>query len=50
MTGTGFYRCCAPGASAPVVVKKQSPKYRSWPDLKCMFFCNKNWVDVSDIF
>ena len=24
-TGAGFYRCCAPGASAPVVVKNQSP-------------------------
>ena len=25
ITSTGFYRCCAPGASAPVVVKHQSP-------------------------
>ena len=25
ITSTGFYRCCAPGASAPVVVKNQSP-------------------------
>ena len=27
ITSTGFYRCCAPGASAPVVVKNQSPRY-----------------------
>ena len=27
ITSTGFYRCCAPGASAPVVVKNQSPKF-----------------------
>ena len=26
ITSTGFYRCCAPGASAPVVIKNQSPK------------------------
>ena len=26
ITSTGFYRCCAPGASAPVVVKNQSPR------------------------
>ena len=25
ITSTGFYRCCAPRASAPVVVKNQSP-------------------------
>ena len=25
ITSTGFYRCCAPGASAPVVVKNLSP-------------------------
>ena len=25
ITSTGFYRCCTPGASAPVVVKNQSP-------------------------
>ena len=25
ITSIGFYRCCAPGASAPVVVKVQSP-------------------------
>ena len=25
ITSTGFYRCCAAGASAPVVVKNQSP-------------------------
>ena len=25
ITSTGFYRYCAPGASAPVVVKNQSP-------------------------
>ena len=25
ITSTGFYRCCAPGALAPVVVKNQSP-------------------------
>ena len=25
ITSTGFYRCCAPGASAPVVVKSPSP-------------------------
>ena len=25
IASTGFYRCCAPGASAPVVVKNQSP-------------------------
>ena len=25
ITSTGFYRCCAPSASAPVVVKNQSP-------------------------
>ena len=25
ITSIGFYRCCAPGASAPVVVKHQSP-------------------------
>ena len=28
ISSTGFYRCCAPGASAPVVVKNQSPIYR----------------------
>ena len=26
ITSTGFYRCCAVGASAPVVVKNQPPK------------------------
>ena len=26
ITSTGFYRYCAPGASAPVVAKNQSPK------------------------
>ena len=26
ITSTGFYRCCAAGASAPVVVKNQSPR------------------------
>ena len=26
ITSTGFYRCCAPGASVPVVVKNQSPR------------------------
>ena len=25
ITSSGFYRCCAPGVSAPVVVKNQSP-------------------------
>ena len=25
ITSTGFYRCCAAGASAPVVVRNQSP-------------------------
>ena len=25
INSSGFYRCCAPGASAPVVVKNQSP-------------------------
>ena len=25
ITSTGLYRCCAPGASAPVVVKNQTP-------------------------
>ena len=29
ITSTGFYRCCAPGASAPVVVKHRSPKFCS---------------------
>ena len=29
ITSTGFYRCCAPGASAPVVVKNQSPTYEA---------------------
>ena len=27
ITSTGFYRCCAPGASAPVVIKNQSPSF-----------------------
>ena len=27
ITSTGFYRCCAPDASAPVVLKNQSPNY-----------------------
>ena len=27
ITSTGFYRYCAAGASAPVVVKSQSPKF-----------------------
>ena len=27
ITSTGFYRCYAPGASAPVVVKNQSPSF-----------------------
>ena len=31
ITSTGFYRCCAPGASAPVVVKNRSP-------MGCFFF------------
>ena len=30
ITSTGFYRCCAPGASAPVVVINQSPNIGVW--------------------
>ena len=30
-TSTEFYRCCAPGASAPVVVKNHSPKISTAP-------------------
>ena len=29
ITSTGFYWCCTPGASAPVVVKNQSPMFFS---------------------
>ena len=29
ITSTGLYRCCAPGASAPVVVRNQSPIFSS---------------------
>ena len=31
ITSTGFYRCCAPGASAPVPVKNQSPSIARYP-------------------
>ena len=32
ITSTGFYRCCALGAPAPVVVKNQSPISRHLPE------------------
>ena len=28
ITSTGFYRCCAPGASAPAVIKKPVSQYK----------------------
>ena len=42
-TSTGFYRCCAPAASAPVVVKNQSPidAPKRAPD------CASNWGPAS---
>ena len=33
ITSTGFYWCCAAGASAPVVVKNQSPSFCNFSDL-----------------
>ena len=46
ITSTGFYRCCAPGASAPVVLKKislpeRAPKKCAKPHCSCSFLYKK---------
>ena len=38
ITSTGYYRCCAPGASAPVVVKDQCLIYSKNTPVFCIWY------------
>ena len=51
ITSTGFYRCCAPGASAPVVVKNQSPIHQLLPQEDERLCCGKDadMFEVKDV-